>query len=140
MKISLTNQELNKIYQFTSGLNNKGANKVFNSCFTDQHLEIIKQSVNQQEMTLELEVDEEISLIFLDAFVKNSPNISTLFNSSKVSLLCNAKSVFDKLSRDVRTAVDMANKAWIRKNHAVNILLKYKNRRRQYVLQGLRDL
>ena len=112
MKLILTHKELEEIYNFTSGLNNPGANKVFNSMFTENHAPMLEQNIDMGNKTLELNIDEKISLIFIDAFVKNAPNISTLFGSNKVSLLCNAKNIFTKLSSDIRVAVSIATNVW----------------------------
>jgi hypothetical protein len=112
MKLILTQNELNEIYNFTSGLNNPGANKIFNAMFTENHAKMLDQNIDAQNRTLELNINEKISMIFLDAFVKNAPNISTIFSSNKVSLLCNAKNIFTKLSSDIRVAVSIATNVW----------------------------
>ena len=115
MKLILTESEVQELYKFTSGLHNTTANKIFNNIFTQNHNEMIQQKVNNQEKTLELNIDEDISKVFLEAFVKNSSNISSLFSSNKLSLLCNAKTVLEKLSTDIITAISVAKRIWSNK-------------------------
>jgi hypothetical protein len=116
MKIVLSEAEINNIYKFASGLSNPEANKIFNAMFSQHHSEMIQHQLDSEHKTLSLIIDEDITNIFLEAFVNNASNMSSLFGSNKMTILCTAKTVFQKLSSDIKVAVSIATRVWNRVN------------------------